>query len=185
MIYNHLLNLKTFCKLFLFQIAEAQLSPIRPPLPTNPGLKEGSKTLLPPPASDIPPLFERMAPKCYPETAKAYFLPTPPVAPKVTVLDTNSLNLTPNLKSSLNEIPSNLPAGPKLSINQAGFIPPPMQVLPDIIDEVPLLIQDRFSRLAESEDVGTVCDTCAMVAKLPIYNFDQELLNGFLAGLGF
>ncbi|CAB3241620.1 unnamed protein product [Arctia plantaginis] len=168
----------------LIKIVEAQLGPIRPGTLKTPGPIEGSKEILPTPASNRPPSLERMTPKCYPETAKAYFLPAPPVAPIVTILDTNSMDIASNFRSSFKELSSSPPVSPQLSINQVGFVPPPIQVLPDLIDEVPLLIQDRFSRLAESEDVGTVCDTCALVAKLPIYNFDQELLNGFLAGLG-
>lgn len=69
----------------------------------------------------------------------------------------------------------------------ADFPPPPPSTtgLPDIIDEIPSRMRDRFSRLAESEDKTTVCESCAsLIKKLPIFNFDQELLNGFLAGIG-
>ncbi|XP_075988028.1 uncharacterized protein LOC142984358 [Anticarsia gemmatalis] len=130
------------------------------------------------PTPATPSYFEKITPKCYPETATAYFLPAPPTSPKVTVLD-SSKDLSSLLK--VKEVPSSTLASNILA-NRGSFSPPPA-VKPDLIHEVPSLIQDRFSRMSESD--VKVCTACAnLIEKLPIFNFDQELLNGFLSGLG-
>ncbi|KAF9805547.1 hypothetical protein SFRURICE_020932 [Spodoptera frugiperda] len=140
-----------------------------------------------------PPTFEQ-TPKCYPETAVAYFLPAPPTPPKITVLKPDCkdfpLNLKKNIKENniFKEVPQNTVFPPKSEMsNRVPFAPPPpcSTGLPDLIDDIPNKIQNRFSRLAEGEEEAPVCESCAaLLKKLPIFNFDQELLGGFLAGIG-
>ncbi|KAH9645960.1 hypothetical protein HF086_014165 [Spodoptera exigua] len=140
-----------------------------------------------------PPTLER-TPKCYPETAVAYFLPAPPSPPKITVLKPDCKDLPLNWKKNVKEnnifkeTPSNTVFPPRNEMsNRVSFAPPPPCSigLPDLIDEIPHKIQNRLSRLAETEEEAPVCESCsALLKKLPIFNFDQELLGGFLAGIG-
>ncbi|PZC74159.1 hypothetical protein B5X24_HaOG208231 [Helicoverpa armigera] len=142
------------------------------------------------------PTFDRTTPKCYPETAVAYFLPVPPTAPKVTVLNTNANDKIPNFKSTakenllnvIKEVPQSTSFPPRNEMSKRVSFPPPPPCttgLPDLMDEIPSMVQDRFSRLAETEEKTPVCESCAaLIKKLPIFNFDQELLDGFLSGIG-
>lgn len=149
-----------------------------------------AKAPTPAPTAPIP------LPKCYPETAKVYFLPAPPSSPKITILDPKLKDPAPNLFQKAQEKPINIfkevPATstspPKNEMSNRVALPPPPPCpigLPDLIDDIPSKVQERISRLAESEEKPPACESCAaLIKKLPIFNFDQELLNGFLAGIG-
>lgn len=148
----------------------------------------------PTPTPTNAPTFDRTTPKCYPETATVYFLPAPPSSPKITVLNPNK-NDIPSLKQNVKnkplnifqEVPATFPLKPPSEMSKRVAFPPPPPCttgLPDLMDEIPTKTQERISRLAESEEMAPVCESCAAVIKLPIFNFDQELLDGFLAGIG-
>lgn len=84
-----------------------------------------------------------------------------------------------------NEVPATLSFPPPSRVSSRVPPPPPCVTgLPDLMDEIPSKTQERINRLAESPGV-TVCESCAeSIKKLPIFKFDQELLDGFLAGIG-
>lgn len=130
-------------------------------------------------------------PKCYPETATVYFLPAPPSAPKITVLDPNTFK-DGKIKTDIPEIVKEIPIVEERpqkvpdAQKTRDFPPPPPPPcstgLPDLLDGIPSLLKNRLSLMKEEKPCA--CESCASVLKkLPIFNFDQELLDGFLNGI--
>ncbi|CAD0206751.1 unnamed protein product [Chrysodeixis includens] len=135
-------------------------------------------------------------PKCYPETATVYFLPAPPSAPKITVLDPNTYkegkmktDIIPERVSTVKEIPITEEKPQKscdAQLTGRDFPPPPplpcSTGLPDLLGDIPSLLKNRLIR--NKDDKPCACESCAqLLKKLPIFNFDQELLDGFLNGI--
>lgn len=131
-------------------------------------------------------------PKCYPETATVYFLPAPPSAPKITVLDPNTFK-EGQIKTDIPKIVSTVKETPIIDdkvrknpdLKGCDFPPPPPPCspgLPDLLNDLPSLLKNRLSRIKEEKPCA--CESCAsLLKKLPIFNFDQELLDGFLNGI--
>ncbi|XP_028041126.1 uncharacterized protein LOC114251145 [Bombyx mandarina] len=132
-------------------------------------------------------------PKCWPSEAKAYFLPSAPASMKAAAFNTieNSLGdpFANALTKTLNEKPRNLAENfaNKMPLKFEITPPPPcLPILPGIINEFPTIFLSanelcpNCKRQVTAEEVFQEKPTV-----LPnMFNFDKELVRGFLNSLG-
>ncbi|XP_030019646.2 uncharacterized protein LOC115439792 [Manduca sexta] len=118
-------------------------------------------------------------PTCKSANAQVYFLPTAPKPAKVTVL-TEPAKVIPGAQEikEINKDKTSLGVPPP---------PPPSPVLPGVLDKIPTIIPpvetscpclNRKSKILEQifERTSSVLPNA--------FNYDQDLLNGFLSSLG-
>lgn len=149
-----------------------------------------------PSGSNIPNIWSK-PPKCSPPTATAYYLPAPPASPKVTVLDNKQMDnkLQPIIGNIGESIPPaiypcpfctgkmNLP--PNIDISPP---PPSYSVFPGVLDKIPSIIPlvDNIDECKcscrKTSSIDDIIDTSSLLPNT--FNYDKELLEGFLTSLG-
>lgn len=134
--------------------------------------------------------------KCSPQTASAYFLDTPTEKVKATVLSSEPSSSLVQIKEkvmAINPVPYSCPLCNNFAdVPKSSKIPPPppigSSVLPGIIDKVPTIaipnnLTTKDPKLLQ--DSQKLCADMYEKNKVPKnLRFDQELLEGFLTGLG-